>query len=311
MSLRDVLISLAAGALAAVLTLAVLTLSVGAVLASQLAQLPLFLIGLSLGVKASLIAAAGGIAVATAATNLTAGLLYGGFIALPVTVLVRQALRARGDGQGGIEWYPPAGLLLWAIGLALLVAATTLPGAMGPDGAELARGAEVAQEILRRMGGGAVPQAEAEAMAAAALRYMPGFLGLWFVATLVVNFALAQGLLARIGRALRPSPRLTELALPLWVSAGAAIAVIGAVGGGAAGTLGGNLAIVLAFAFLLAGLAGLHAALAGSPLRRPALVAIYLSLILFAPALIAVVLLGLLEPWLGLRERFAGPAPKL
>jgi hypothetical protein len=293
------------------MSVAVLTLSVGGVLLSQFAQLPLFLVGLSLGVKATLIAAAGGVAVTMAAANLTLGLLFAAFVALPVTVLVRQALLARGDGAGGIVWYPPAGLLIAALGLAIVVAATALPSALDPGGAELARAGALAADLVRQMGGAEISPAEAEAMAAAALRFMPGFLGLWFLVTLAVNFALAQGALARLGRALRPSPRLSQLALPLWVSTGAAIAGIGAFFPGVSGLVGANLVLLLSFAFLLAGLAGIHAALAASPVRVAALVALYLTLMLFAPALAAVVLLGIVEPWLGLRERFAGPAPQL
>ena len=311
MTPRLLLLSVPAGAAAATLALTMLTLSVGGVLAFQFAQLPLFLIGLAFGVKASLIATASGIAITTAGSNLTLGLLFGGFVALPVVVLVRQGLRVRDDGRGGVEWYPAAGLLLTALAMAMVIAATALPSAIEPDRAELARGATLAGELLQRMGAAPMATEEIEAMAAAMLRLMPGFLGLWFLSTLVINGALAQGLLARSGYAARPTPRLTQLALPGWFSAGAAIAGIGAFFPGLAGVFGGNLVLLLAFAFLLAGLAGLHAALAGSSLRLPALLALYLALLVFAPALIAVALLGILEPWLGLRERFAGPAPRL
>jgi hypothetical protein len=37
----------------------------------------------------------------------------------------------------------------------------------------------------------------------------------------------------------------------------------------------------------------------------------YAAIFLFAPAIVLVLLLGIVEPWTRLRERFAGPAPGL
>jgi hypothetical protein len=48
-----------------------------------------------------------------------------------------------------------------------------------------------------------------------------------------------------------------------------------------------------------------------SPARGPLLAAAYGAIFLFAPAIVVVMLLGIAEPWTRLRERFAGPAPRL
>ena len=84
--------------------------SVGGVLLAYFCQLPLFIIGLSMGTTASVIAGS----IAAAGVIAVSGVL-GAFIfllvnAAPVVLLVRQGLLSRPDAHGNIEWYPP-GLL--------------------------------------------------------------------------------------------------------------------------------------------------------------------------------------------------------
>ncbi|MFZ9636032.1 MAG: DUF2232 domain-containing protein, partial [Alphaproteobacteria bacterium] len=112
MNARELIVSIAAGAAAAALTLSALSASVGGVLLSSLAQLPIFLVGLSLGTQAAALATAGSFAAASILVRLDFGLVFGLAVGLPVVVFVRQALLSRRRADGGIEWYPPAGLLI-------------------------------------------------------------------------------------------------------------------------------------------------------------------------------------------------------
>lgn len=308
MTPRDFVLPAAAGAAAAILTLAALSASLGGIVLSSLAQLPIFLIGLSLGAQAAAVATASSFAVASIMVRVDFGFFFALAVGVPATILVRQALLWRPEG-GGV-WYPPAGLLLVCLGLTVAVAATALPAALSPSPEQLQRARSVMENLPLELRPADLPPAAAEELIRFALGFLPGFLGLGFFVLLVANAAIAQALLTRFGLNLRPTPRFSDLALPNWFATGAAIAGIGALLPGTSGVVGGNLALICAIGFLFAGLAVVHALVLNSRARGPLLALAYGSL-LFAPAIIAVMMLGIAEPWTRLRERFAGPAPRL
>jgi len=107
-------------------------------LLTYFAQLPLFLVALSLGAPASMAASAAGVlTVVILAGGIFSGLAYVLFNAVPVFVFVRQALLSQTDQQGVVHWYPAGLLLGWltAAGAALLtIAAVWL--AVQPAGLE-------------------------------------------------------------------------------------------------------------------------------------------------------------------------------
>ena len=116
MNPRDFVFPVAAGAAAAILTMAALSATLGGIVLSSLAQLPIFLVGLSLGAQAAAVATASSFAVASIMVRVDFGFFFALAVGVPATILVRQALlwRPRGDD---IAWYPPAGLLLVCLGL--------------------------------------------------------------------------------------------------------------------------------------------------------------------------------------------------
>lgn len=310
MSGRDILLSIAAGVAAAVLTLSALSFSLGGIVLSSLAQLPLFMVGLSIGAHAAAIATASSVAVASVLIRLEFGIFFGLIVAVPVVVLVRQALLTR-DENGTTRWYPPAGLLLSALGLTVAVCATSLPTAIWPSAEQVDRARSVLENLPPEFKPGELTRDTADRLVRVSLAFLPGFLGIGFFCLLSANAMIAQAILVRFGWNMRPSPRFAQLALPAWFTAGAAIAGIGAMLPGISGTVGGNLAIICALGFLFAGLAVVHAMVEQSRARGALLAAAYGALFLFAPAIAVVIMLGIAEPWAKLRERFAGPAPSL
>jgi len=150
-----------------------------------------------------------------------------------------------------------------------------------------------------------VESAERSEVAAALALVIPGVVASSWMVMAVINAALAQGLLARFKVNWRPSPELAALDLPLWLSAAFALAAAMTALGGAARFLGINALIALVVPFTLAGLGVLHAAVRHLAHPAMALVVFYTLAGLFGWPLLVAAIIGLFEPWLGLRRRLA------
>jgi hypothetical protein len=262
--------------------------------------LPLFVAGLWLGVGAVAAAGVTGSLVLLAVSDLLGAALFAALNAVPVTLLVRQALLARRRDDGVYVWYPPGLLTAWltfyavaGIGAAMLLLGG--PGAMH----ESLRG--VLGTVLDRMYGGRVANRDDVASTLASI--IPGVVAASWMVTAVVNATLAQGVLARFAANWRPSPRLIALELPIWLHIALGITAAAVVFGGAARFVGMNAMIALSVAFCLGGLAVLHAA--ARRLAHPTMVLVffYTTAALFGWPFLVAAVLGLLEPWLGLRRR--------
>lgn len=292
------------GALGAALYLAVLTGSPGALILAYLAQLPLFAAGLWLGVGSAAAAGVTASALLLTAGGLLAAALFAALYAVPVVLLVRQALLARREPEGGFEWYSPGLLTAWltALGLVALAGAVLLLG--GPDHIETLLRETLTPAVDRFVDESGSSR---EALTALLALIIPGIVAASWMVMTTSNAVLAQGVLARFGLAWRPSPDLAALTLPLWLSVLLAVASGAAMFGGVARFCGVNLLIVLSVPFCLAGLAVLHTAVRRLPRPQIPLVAFYVLAGLFGWPLLVATLLGVLDAPLGLRRRLALP----
>jgi Predicted membrane protein (DUF2232) len=292
------------GALGAALYLAVLTGSPGSLILVYLAQLPLFAAGLWLGVGAAATAALTASVVLLAVGGMIAAALFAGLYAVPVVLLVRQALLARNGPEGAIEWYPPGLLTAWLTGLGLAAFAVALLLFGGPSGIEALLRESLAPAIDRFVD---ESDASRDALTEELARVIPGVVAASWMVMTASSAMLAQGVLARFGVSWRPSPDLAALTLPRWVSVVFGVAAAAAAVGGAARFLGINVMIVLATPFCLAGLAVLHTA--ARRLQRPQipLVGFYVLAGLLGWPLLVIAIVGLLDALFGLRRRFAQP----
>src|SRR5213080_5412782 len=275
------------GGVSACLYLALLLSSPGAMILVYLTQLPLFFAGLWFGVAAAAIAGLSGAAVLNA---------------VPVVVLVRQALLARRDTEGAVVWYPPGRLTLWVAGLGIGGIGVALLLLGGPESLQ-ATLRDVIGRALDRLSDNTLPDRDRVAATLAAL--IPGIAAASWMVMAVINGALAQGLLARFGLAWRPSPDLAQLGLPRWLTAALGLAAAATLVGGTWRFLGINLIIALSVPFCLGGLAVVHAAVRRLPHPGMALIAFYMLAGMFGWPLLAAAALGLVEAWLGLRRRLA------
>jgi uncharacterized protein YybS (DUF2232 family) len=291
------------GAFAAGPYLAALSGSSGSLILAYLSQLPLFLGGLWGGVTAAALAGLTASLMLLMASNVMSVVIFAALNVVPVIVLVRQALLARPGADGAIEWYPPGLLTAWLTGLGLTAIMVTVL-IEGPDDIRAAVH-EMLAPALDRLFDESTPGRDQ--LAGLLAMIMPGVVvASWMVMTLT-NGSLAQGLLTRFGASWRPSPALAALDLPAWFLALLLLAAAATALGGMMRFVGVNVIIVLTVPFCLAGLAVVHAI--AHRFSRPAvpLVGVYVVAGLFGWPLLLVIVLGLLDTSLGLRQHICRP----
>jgi hypothetical protein len=295
-------IAAACGGASACLYLALLLGSPGAMILVYLTQLPLFLAGLWFGAAAAVIAGISAAVVLLAASDVLAAAIFAALNAVPVVLLVRQALLARRNADGTLSWYPPGRLTVWLTALGILGIAAALLLLGGPDGLQ-ATLRDIIARALDHLTERSLP--DRDRVAATLASVIPGIAAASWMVMAVINGALAQGVLARFGVAWRPSPDLANLGLPRWMTAALGGAALVTLLGEPWRFLGINLMIALSVPFCLGGLAVLHAAVRRLPHPGIALVAFYTLAGMFGWPLLVAAILGLFEAWLGLRRRLA------
>jgi len=338
--MKHTLLAIAAGIVSAVLALASLSgASIAVFYLSLVHPLPLFYAGQSLGVRAASIASATAVAI-VALANPVSGLVFGLLYAVPVWVIVRLSLigpdgviwqipedrhahtpegpktqstfadrmLGRGvdwQGQPGepprdTGWFPAGSILamIAAVGGVYIIALSVMTG----GGLE----ETVTQALTELSNAFAAPQGET-VLQQAVLTLVPYFAGMaaamWALG-LVLNVVIAQGLLAKGGRNIRPSPRLRELTLPdglSWALVGSALMAL--IASGEIEYIGHNLAIVLSVPFFFLGLAVVHKLAGLTPLPGVMLGLVYLVVIFSGWFVLVIAGIGILEQWFGLRNR--------
>lgn len=305
---RDLLIAIGAGGLSSLMTLSVVTGSPLSFFLVYLGSLPLYLAGLGFGFRAAGVAALVGAATTAFSAGPLAGVLFAGVSGLPAFMVTVLALRNRLGPEGQTEWYAAGNILaqLTALGAAFLAFAALLT--MGSDG-----GFEGAIRLyLGDLFAAMMPQLselDRRDMTDVLAPAFPGAVLTSWLLMSAVNGGLAQWVLARSGRAIRPSPAFAELDLPQW----SALLLVGAgimalFGPGPFEYVGRNLALVLAAPFFFVGLAVVHALTRRVPFPGMFLAAFYVFVVLLSGfAALLLTGLGFLEQWACLRRRFAGP----
>jgi hypothetical protein len=297
---HPIALAVLAGLASSALFLSVLTGFPGVVLLAYFVQLPLLLVGLTLGLTGSVIAAASGLLVNGLIAGFATALVYALVQIVPTLVVVRQALLSRRDG-GQIEWFPP-GLLLaqlttLAAGAILIAFVLFLNEPGGLEGAIEAFVTSALQEF------GALPEGVAPEFGGWIFVF-PGLMATSWLVMIVVNAVLAQALAVKIGWNRRPSPDIIALELPWWLWPAIGLAVfLSLLGETGFGFLGRSLLMVLVVPYVFLGLAVLHALARKWAYPGLALAALYGSIVVLGWPLLVVLLLGLVEDWAGLRRR--------
>lgn len=316
------LLAIAAGIVSGMLALASLSgASIAVFFLTLVHPLPLVCVGLALGARAALIAAASAVMVMGLASPYS-GLVYGVVYALPIWVIVRLSL----TGPHGVVWdisegqsaslvkerahggTPPSDMGWFPAG-SLIAVLTAMGGALVVIGSLLTGGGleEFVNQALAEMAKVfAGPQGE-DVLQQAVMALAPLFAGMtaaMWVNVLLVNMVIAQGLVAKGGRNIRPSPQLRELKLPDWLSwALVGAALVALLMSGEIGYIGRSLVFVLAVPFFFLGLAVVHKLASFVSFPGALLGLVYVIVILTGWFALVVAGLGILEQWVGLKSR--------
>ena len=200
----------------------------GGIISVFFAPLPLFLITLSKGARAGLYSALIATAFFTLTLSLQNGLSFVVLIGGPVVYMGYKALLSRTDDNDERHFYP-LGLLAstmtmvaFAIfGIAYVFMLGEVPGGIEGALASLTTNPEFQKFnnalTLQSSHGSLMTADQRILLLQAILSLAPGMLLISWCIMMVINSAIAQGLLARFGKNLRPSPAFHKpVNLPVW-----------------------------------------------------------------------------------------------
>jgi len=310
------LIGIAAGAATALLAISPASGSPFALLLYSLVPLPILIATIGWSYLAGLIAAF------TAATALV--LVVGAFFffpflvgtALPAWWLGYLAMLGRPGTHGGdLEWYPPGRLVVWAAVLATAVVTLAILNA-GADPDNFRAGARrflerIMRAYLRTPEGTPlqipeVPDANQFLDLMAVM--VPAMGGLALTTINLINLWLAGWIVKVSGRLQRPWPDLAAMRFPPIVAAVFAAAFAAHFAPGLVSVIAGVFAAAMLLAYAILGLAIVHKVTAGVNHRVLILSGVYAVVVAFRWPILVMVLLGLADAVIDIRERFAAKA---
>jgi len=307
LEIKVVLLALGSGALSAVLALSLVTGSSLALFLAYLAPFPLFLVGLGNGGKPAAIAAFAGIVFAALLGGPVTGCIFAVMNALPSWLAIRLVLTSR-TRDSHEEWFPVGNILttfsiygsvLFVLGLAFFATGTESI-------------AQIVKDLLSTMFNNVAPTLEKKQLVGMVdflSNFFPAMTLISWALMTVINATLAQGVLAKSGKALRPSPKYGEMTLPDLTSwALIACATITVLSDGNLEYVARNLTMVMALPFFALGLTVVHKAVRLTRFSGALLGGFYLLLLLSIWVALPIIGLGLIEQWIGLRGKIPSKA---
>lgn len=307
---KSILIALLAAAASALMFASIASGATVAVLLFYLAPLPLMTSAMGFGAGGALVGGLAAGAVLAAYFNFTYALGFLLTVALPAWWIGHLALLARPVAAGEaatLEWYPIGRLVLWMAACAVVMTLAALM-MLGSDEATIRETLQKGlMKLLRAQGETALT--EQSPLVGLLVQIAPAAATVIAMVTLIVNTWLAGKLVMTSGFLRRPWPDLRALTYPPGTLAALAGALIGVLLGGLPGLIAQISAAVLLTAYLMIGLAVAHTLTQNLPARGVWLGIIYIAMMIFGWPALGLVLVGLVDAFIGLRARFSRPPP--
>ena len=264
------------------------------------AALPVAYVGLAYGVsQAAMVAVAAALLTGVMISPALAIIFTIMFLA-PTLFLVRQALLSRRNADGAsFDFYPLERIVLLALGMtgiATILVFSIFSGAENAGGMpqSFANAMAASPEIKQALSQVYNLSSGADMLRVANLIIITGFAS-WPL-LLLGNLQIAQSLLVRFGKNLRPQVDYERMSLPVWlVALMLALLVPVIIASGWVATLAATLAGLVLAAYFLLGLAIIHAISRPWNGRGLILGALYFLIFVMAWVIIPVALMGLLD----------------
>ncbi len=304
-SLPSLPIAIAAGLASAGLYATLIGASIVAMPLFLLAPVPVMIAVLALGTTMGLVAAAVAVVAVQLGLGTAANAAFTTSMMVPALVFAHLFGRAtQVEPEAPRIWYP-LGALLQIASLVVTVIAVAGALAIGFDPDITSAMVVEALRQASQQAGGTMPDAmQLEPFIRTTVRLMPAaFPATWLVVLIFDLWAAVKA--ARLaGRLPRPREDVATVELP--IAAGLVFVVSAAIAvfvPGTAGLLGEIVAGTLVAAHFLVGLAVIHSLTRGSDMRWIILSFVYGVVMLFTLPAVLIALLGLFDPFLGLRRR--------
>ncbi|HBW25452.1 MAG: hypothetical protein A2X70_01950 [Alphaproteobacteria bacterium GWC2_42_16] len=283
------------GLLSATLSFSHVVFHPGLVFVSYLGTLPLFLIGLGVGPYPLY----GAAIFASSLVFMVEGLFSGGefliLSALGPIFLVNRVLLHKTKANK-TYWYPASYLLRD------LTLASTLVMALSLGFYFYFTFGETPSSFIAKFLKAFDPEGTmkgAEPVLLTLFPFLPGFLAFSWSLMMLINGALAQGLLVRFHRNLRTSPSLQDLLAPKYLSFFLGLSFFLAFFGvEILGVIGKNFTVIFLFSFFLVGLGQSHVWIHKTSFPIFVLTLFYFCLMVLIWPVFIVCLIGILKPWL-------------
>lgn len=311
--MMNLLIALAAGCASALMFASIISGALISLLLFYLAPLPLMVAALGWGPASALI---GGI-VAGAGLGFAFGLPYfGAFVltvGLPAFWLGHLALLAKpveapasaaDASQPVLEWYPLGRLLLWICAFSCLITISAL-FTLGSDYESITTALRNGLARIVSARDGTPPNTDTDRVMELIAQIAPSAATSVAMFTLTLNLWLAGKIVSTSGRLRRPWPNVGGIELPQVAMVVLAVALVLSFTDGLLAMLSQIASAALLMAYLLVGFAVLHVITLATGGRMWWLMAAYLSVAVLGWPALLVVMLGLIDGVIGLRQRFA------
>ena len=266
-------------------------------------QLPLFMVGLGVGIIAVLLSGCVAFVVAMIAEPILGLVFLVGYVG-PTLLVTHRALLNRSVKENQLEWYPIGRLLAE---ISIYVTAVVVLGVIWltvqDGGLEGAIESLVSQ--LRSILGADVARG-GDLLLSQNGFVVPGLIGISWIVMMVINGSLAQWLLRRSGRNLRPSSALQDVKLPTWLGYLLGVSILALLwGNGALSFAGGAAMMILMTPFFFQGVGVVHQWCSRSSSGNLILVVFYLLMLVLQWPILLVIVFGIVDQWFDLRRQGA------
>jgi hypothetical protein len=276
---------------------------------AYLSPLLLYLVGFSLGAPIVLVAMATGTLVAVLAGGGLDAMAYAVLNAAPAALIVRLSLMARPSDNGQTkQWYPAGHLLTWLVAGASVLFMAVLAWTSQNEGGLWYGLENFMQGMVQTFAasGNKVPSSQLQEVVGQMSSWLPAMVGISWMTMHVINGTLAMGLAIRFGWNLRPPADIAHLQIPKSLVYALGIALASAFLSDMMGMMARTIAVYLLYPYIFAGLGMVHLLSRLTKARTALLLVFYLLLFVLGWPLVLVAGLGIIDQWVGLRNRISG-----